>query len=187
MPYVTTRSATVSLTFVAVAEVAGLTCLAAALFFSALPGVGIATPASLPLRAVLLVFATGQILAGLAVWRRQHPLPSLVLTAFGLFWFSRSAFVVATPNAAGVTSEIFLLLLWGAYALILACEAEGCRRTLRLTLFALAAALLIQALAATLESTVLQVAGGGTALFGALVAGLAAVDRGARLGSELSR
>lgn len=186
MQTATTRSATVSLAFVAVAEVTGLSCLAAALFFSALPGVGIATPASLPLRAVLLVFATGQILAGLAVWRRRQPLSSVVLTAFGLFCFSRSAFVVAVPTAASITSEIFLLLLWGGYALILACEASDCRLALRLTLFLVAAALLTQALGTALGNPLLLVVGAGCGLLGALAAGLTAVDRSARLRAELS-
>lgn len=187
MNLVSIRSAATTLTFHAVAEVAGLSSLAAALFLNALPAVGVTLAESLALRAALIVFATGQILAGLACWRRQDPLASVLLTAFGLFWFSRSAFVITTPTAATELSAVFLLLLWGGFALIFACEANPCRRSLRVTLGAVAAALLLQACGEATDSTLLLVVGGSFGLLAALAAGLAAVDRVARLSADLSR
>ena len=187
MSLVSTRSAAPTQILHTVAEAVGLSCLAAALLLNALPAVGLAEVGALPFKAGLLVFATGQILAGLAAWRRHEPLAALVLAAFGLFWFSRSAYAVAAPAEGTATSAVLLLFLWGGYALILACEAEAGQRLLRLTLGAIGAALLVQAFGVACAAPALLVLAGVVSLLAALATAVTAIDRARQCHRDLLR
>lgn len=132
----------------AAAGMLGLCCFAASLLLSSLALAGLLPTVSPLLGVGLLYAASGQILAGIAVWRRHQAFPAVLLTAFGLFWFSRLAFDILPSSGLGTapsaTATCGFLLLWGLFALIL-CEADDCPRSLRLALAAVAGSLLLQA------------------------------------------
>lgn len=160
---------------------AGLLCLSLSLVLTSLPTAGLLRPGTALLGAGLFVSATGQILAGLALWRREQPLPSLLLTALGLFWFTRLACDFLPHSGLGtlppVAASSGILLLWGGFALILALEADLLGPPLRLVLGLLATSLLLQAAAAAMALPLLAILGGYCGLAAAL--GAAATD-GAR-------
>lgn len=157
---------------------AGLLCLSLSLALTSLPTAGLLRPGTPLLGAALFLSATGQILAGLALWRREQPLPSLLLTALGLFWFTRLACDFLPHSGLGtlppVAATSGILLLWGGFALILALEADILGTPLRLVLGLLATSLLLQAAAAAMALPLLATLGGYCGLAAAL--GAAAAD-----------
>lgn len=156
----------------------GLLCLSLALTLTSLPTTGLIHPNVALLGVGLLLCASGQILAGLALWRREQPLPSLLLTSLGLFWFTRLAFDLLPHRGLGTVPPVAatsgILLLWAGFALILALEAEVLGTPLRLVMGLLATSLVLQAAAVAMDLPLLATLGGYCGLIAAL--GAAAAD-----------
>jgi len=162
---------------------AGLLCLSLSLTLTSLPAAGLLRPGTALLGLGLFLSATGQILAGLALWRREEPLPTLLLSALGLFWYTRLACDLLPHSGLGalppVAATSGLLLLWGGFVLILALDADILGTPLRLVLGLVAAALLLQGAAAATGLPLLAAIGGYCGLAAAL--GAAATDGGRSL------
>lgn len=123
--------------------------------------------------------ALAQLGTALAEWRRHNTFGATFFAAFGLFWLSLFALVVAPAAGWGTAPDSVALAsyfaLWGGFSAILFDAVPRGTRTLRLLLLALVAFFFLSSAAAASGGAFARTAAG----VGGLLLGLVAFGRGA--------